>query len=169
MIIIFILINELTDTGIVLLIFNQELFRLKFTNYYLSRSTCYLLSAVVLIKFISFSCLLLGVGYLSPSWMTFIRIIFSNDVETNPGDFVNNFFTFSNWNLNSLAKDDFYRVKLLEAHNSIHNYDFISICETSLNDTVDLPDEMLENYTTVLVILEEEVSVYFIKMIYLLK
>ena len=50
---------------------------------------------------------------------------------------------------NSLAKDDFYRVKLLEAHNSIHNYDFISICETSLNDTVDLPDEMLENYTFV--------------------
>ena len=143
MIIIFILINELTDTGIILLIFNQELFHLKFTKYYLSRSTCYLLSAVVLIKFISFSCLLLGVGYLSPSWMTFIRIILSNDVETNPGDFVNNFFTFCNWNLNSLAKDDFYRV------NSIHNYDFISICETSLNDTVDLPDEMLENYTFV--------------------
>ena len=147
MIIIFILINELTDTGIILLIFNQELFHLKFTKYYLTRSTCYLLSAVVLIKFISLSCLLLGVGYLSPSWMTFIRIILSNDVETNPGDFVNNFFTFCNWNLNSLAKDDFYRVKLLEAHNSIHNYDFISICETSLNDTVYLPDEMLENYT----------------------
>ena len=81
--------------------------------------------------------------------MTFIRIILSNDVETNPVYFVNNFFTFCNWNLNSLAKDDCYRVKLLEAHNSIHNYDFISICETSLNDTVDLPDEMLGNYTFV--------------------
>ena len=89
MIIIFILINELTDAGIILLIFNQELFHLKFTKYYLSRSTCYLLSAVVLIKFISFSCLF-------PSWMIFIRIILSNDVETNPGDFVNNLFTFCN-------------------------------------------------------------------------
>ena len=84
-----------------------------------------------------------------PTWLTFIRIILSNDVEPNPGEFVYNIFTFCNWNLNSLAKDDFYRVKLLEVHNSFHNYDFISICETSLDDTVELPDVMLENYNFV--------------------
>ena len=83
------------------------------------------------------------------TWITFIRIILSNDVETNPGDFVNNIFSFCNWNLNSLVKDNFYRVKLLEAHNSFHNYDLISICETSLDDTVELPDVMLENYNFV--------------------
>ena len=33
----------------------------------------------------------------------------------------------------------------LEAHNSFHNYDFISICETSVDDTVELPDVMLGN------------------------
>ena len=43
------------------------------------------------------------------------------------------------WNLNSLAKENFERVQLIEAHNSIFNYDFISICETSLNDSVELP------------------------------
>jgi hypothetical protein len=37
------------------------------------------------------------------------------------------------WNVISLAKDNFQRVRLIEAHNSIFNYDLISICETSLN------------------------------------
>ena len=40
-----------------------------------------------------------------------------------------------NWNLNSLAKDNFQRVQLIEAHNSIFDYDLISICETSLSDS----------------------------------
>ena len=51
-----------------------------------------------------------------------------------------------NWNLNSLAKENFGRVQLIEAHNSIFNYDFISICETSLNDSVELPETLLDDY-----------------------
>ena len=53
------------------------------------------------------------------------------------------------WNLNSLAKDNFQRVRLIEAHNSIFNYDLISICETSLNDSVELPLTLLNDYTFV--------------------
>ena len=59
------------------------------------------------------------------SWENFllsvilIAIPLSNDVEKNPGDFISGFFSFCNWNLNSLAKDDFYRAQLLEAHNAI--------------------------------------------------
>ena len=53
------------------------------------------------------------------------------------------------WNLNSLAKDNFQRVRLLEAHNSIFNYDLISICETSLNDLVELPLTLINDYTFV--------------------
>ena len=83
----------------------------------------------------------------SPAWLTFIKIILSNDVETNPGDITNGFFTFCNWNLNSLAKDDFHRIRLIEAHNSLFNYDIISLCETSLNDSITLPDVMLEDYS----------------------
>ena len=33
--------------------------------------------------------------------------------------------------LNSLTKDKFIRLNLLEAHNSLFNYDIISLCETS--------------------------------------
>ena len=82
--------------------------------------------------------------------MAYVYKNYPSGDETNPGDFVNSFFTFCNWNLNSLAKDDFYRIELLEAHNSLHNYDFISICETSLKDTVELPEVLMENYTFVL-------------------
>ena len=47
------------------------------------------------------------------------------------------------WNVNSLAKENFQRAHLIEVHNSIFNYGLISICETRLNDSVELPD----NYT----------------------
>ena len=52
-----------------------------------------------------------------------------------------------NWNLNSLATNDFARVQLLEAHNSLHNYDLISICETSLTDSLVPSVPELEGYT----------------------
>ena len=51
--------------------------------------------------------------------------------------------------LNSLAKDNFQRVQLIEAHNSIFDYDLISICETSLSDVVELPETLLDEYTFV--------------------
>ena len=84
-----------------------------------------------------------------PVWLSFLKVLLSNDIETNPGDFTNGFISFCNWNVNSLAKDNFHRVQLLEAHNSIFKYDLISLCETSLNDSVKLPDSLLDNYTFV--------------------
>ena len=75
-------------------------------------------------------------------------ITISNDIETNPGPrYQNNLFNFMTWNLNSLAKRNFERIELIEAHNSIFDYDIISICETSLNDTVELPKKLLDDYT----------------------
>ena len=53
-----------------------------------------------------------------------------------------------NWNLNSLTKENFHRVDLIEAHNSIFNYGLISVCETNLNDTINLPDTLLNDYTS---------------------
>ena len=53
------------------------------------------------------------------------------------------------WNVNSIAKDNFQRVRLIEAHHSIYNYDLISICETSINDSVELPDTLLDDCTFV--------------------
>ena len=86
-----------------------------------------------------------------PHWIFYLLIILSHDVHENPGPgpnrYHNSFFTFLNWNINTLAKDDFSRIHLIEAHNSLFNYDIISLCETSLNDTnVSLVPEM-EDYT----------------------
>ena len=53
------------------------------------------------------------------------------------------------WNVNSIAKDNFQRVQLIESHNSIFNYVLISICETNLNDSVKLPETLLNDYTFV--------------------
>ena len=70
----------------------------------------------------------------SPCWLPFLLLILSHDIHQNPGPPTNSYLTFMSWNLNSLAKDNFHRLKLLEAQNSLFNYDLISLSETSLND-----------------------------------
>ena len=83
-----------------------------------------------------------------PLWLLTILLLLSNDIHLNPGPhFQNNFFNFMSWNLNSLAKDNVQRIRLIEAHNTLFNYDLIYICETSLNDSVELPDTLLDDYT----------------------
>ena len=67
------------------------------------------------------------------SWLPIILIILSNDIQLNPGPQVeNNLLNFRSWNLNSLSKKEFERVRLIGAQNSIFHYDLTSICETSL-------------------------------------
>ena len=81
-----------------------------------------------------------------------MRIKLSSDVHPNPGpvgassNFSGGFLSFCNWNLNTLSKEDFHRITLLEAHNSNHNYDIISLCETSLDDTMQVPEHALPGY-----------------------
>ena len=84
-------------------------------------------------------------------WYIPLHLALSLDIHPNPGPVhpnINsgNFLTFCNWNLNTLSKDNFSRLTLLQAHNAIHNYDIISLCETSLNDTTDVSDIDLPGY-----------------------
>ena len=59
-----------------------------------------------------------------PRWLPFILILLANDIELNPGPpRQNQFLNFMNWNLNSLVKENFGRVGLIEAHNAIFDYD----------------------------------------------
>ena len=85
-----------------------------------------------------------------PHWLPSSLIILANDIHLNPGPhYETDFLNFMSWNLNSITKDNFERVRLIEAHNSIFNYDLISICETSLNDSVELPEILLNDYSLV--------------------
>ena len=85
-------------------------------------------------------------------WCVILHLVLSLDVHPNPGPFHSNnqyydgFLSFCNWNLNSLFKDDFQRISLLEAHNVSYNYDIISLCETSLNEDVRVPENILPGY-----------------------
>ena len=85
-------------------------------------------------------------------WLPLLVVLLSNDIEVNPGPHTNrdschsDLFSFCNWNLNTLSKDDFQRITLMEAHNSLHHYDIISLCETSLNDSIQVPENALPGY-----------------------
>ena len=82
-------------------------------------------------------------------WFILLRILLSADVHKNPGpcsEFSSTFFSFCNWNLNSLSRDNFRRISLLEAHNTNFNYDIISLCETSLNDSLKVEENSLPGY-----------------------
>ena len=70
----------------------------------------------------------------------------SGDVETNPGPETLDFCT---WNLNSITVHDFLRVSLIEAYNSVYNYDLIGIVETHLDNTVDKDKLAINGYTFV--------------------
>ena len=82
-------------------------------------------------------------------WFVIILSLLSNDIHMNPGPYCQNSFKFMNWNVNPLAKDNFKRVRLIEAHNAIFKHDLISICETCLNDTVEIPETLFNDYTVV--------------------
>ena len=62
---------------------------------------------------------------LSAFWIFSLVLILSSDVHPNPGpssndrNFSSGFLSFCNWNLNTLSKENFYRISLLEAHNTI--------------------------------------------------
>ena len=69
-------------------------------------------------------------------WTTYLTILRSGDIETNPGP-EHSTFNFCSWNLNSIFAHDFTRVSLIEAYNAVYNYDLIGIVETHLDSTVD--------------------------------
>ena len=66
--------------------------------------------------------------------LSFRDILLSGDVETTPGPET---LDFCSWNLNSIIAHDFLRVSLIEAYNSIYNYDLIAIVETHLDSSID--------------------------------
>ena len=59
----------------------------------------------------------------TPRWLPVLLFLLSNDVNLNPGPtFHNNLLNLVSWNVNSLGNDNFQRLRLIEVHNSIHNY-----------------------------------------------
>ena len=76
--------------------------------------------------------------------LSFRDILLSGDVETNPGPET---LEICSWNLKSIIAHDFLRASLLEAYNSIYNYDLICIVEAHLDSSIDEGRLALNGYT----------------------
>ena len=48
-----------------------------------------------------------------------------------------------------MVKNNFHRIDLLKVQTSIYNYDVMSLCETSLNDDVEIPETLIDGYNSV--------------------
>ena len=76
----------------------------------------------------------------------FFHIILTTheDIEVNPGPLkIQNNISICHWNLNSLTSHNSCKLSLLQAYNSIHNYDILCLSETYLNSTIDNDDRNL--------------------------
>ena len=86
--------------------------------------------------------------FIIPICLPSLVFIHSNDVHVNPGP--NNFnkvFSFSNWNCNSIVKNIFNRIDLLQA--SFYNDGVMSLYQTSLNEDVEIPGTLIDGYNFV--------------------
>ena len=75
------------------------------------------------------------------------------DIESNPGP-VNNpaqDLTVCHWNLNGIAAHNFVKISLLEAFNSVNNFDVICVSETFLDSTYSVDDSrlMIQGYAMI--------------------
>ena len=124
---------------------------------YTTRTSLYMIKLIPLlsytytIAFVSHFSPLFKLPYeLSTFWILNLLLL-SGDIHPNPGpplseEFNSGFLSFCNWNLNSLATNDFHRITLLNAENTIHKYDIISLCETSLNEETVVPPDAIPGY-----------------------
>ena len=79
-------------------------------------------------------------------WVAPRLILLCCDVNPNPGP---DTFKFCCWNLNSIIAYDFLQVTLIEAYNSLYNYDLLGIVETHLDDTIDQERLALKGYNLI--------------------
>ena len=88
------------------------------------------------------TCIICSVLHIQ--WLVHRAILLSGDIEINPGPAT---LDFCCWNLNSIAAYDFLRVSLIEAYNSVFNYDLIAIAETHIDSTIDEGRLALDGYS----------------------
>ena len=63
-------------------------------------------------------------------------ILICGDVHPHPGPSHENSLKFCHWNLDSIAVNDFIKIPLIEAYNSVYNYDLIALSETYLDSSI---------------------------------
>ena len=76
----------------------------------------------------------------------FIQLICSGDIEIQPGP-IKNSLKFCHWNLNSVLVHDRIKISLLEAYNSVYNYDILVLGETYLSGGISHNETFIEGFS----------------------
>ena len=72
------------------------------------------------------------------------------DIEQNPGpSFVEGYFNFAHWNLNSLPAHNYARISQLKAYVSQHNLHILALSETALKSSNKSEDIRIDGYTVI--------------------
>ena len=79
------------------------------------------------------------------SWLT-ILLIRSGNIHPYPGQ-THNQFSFCHLNLNGLMAHDKLKITLLEAYNTVYNYDVIAISESQLRSSVENTEIHTEGFS----------------------
>ena len=66
-----------------------------------------------------------------------ILLIWSGDVELNPGPKKSSSLTFFHWNLNGIAAHDFAKISLIQSHALFYNIDILFLSETFLDSSIE--------------------------------
>ena len=74
-------------------------------------------------------------------------LLLSGDIHLNPGPHTENQFKFFHWNLNSICARGAIKIPLIEAYNSVHHFDVITISESMLDQTISDNDIFIEGFS----------------------
>ena len=74
------------------------------------------------------------------------NLVRSGNVHENPGPNDCN-LKFFHWNLDSLTARNNTKISLIEAYNSVFNYDLIAVSDTRLNQSIDSEDIRIEGFS----------------------
>ena len=96
--------------------------------------------AVLLCKFLN---ILLSDKHFSTS----IFLLIAGDIETNPGPASHALLKFCHRNLNSICARGSVKIPLIEAYNSLHQYDIMALSETMLDNSISSEDIYIESFS----------------------
>ena len=74
-------------------------------------------------------------------------MLLAGDNETNPDPATASCLKFCHWNLNSICARGGIKTSLIEAYNSIHNFDVIAISESMLDRTISNDEIFIEGFS----------------------
>ena len=63
-------------------------------------------------------------------------LLIRGDVHPHPGPSHGNSLKFCHWNLDSIVVNYFIKIPLIEAYNSVYNYDLFALSETYLDSSI---------------------------------